>query len=233
MLETMREHGRRRLDEKQETASAHQALLAWSTSLVREASPALQGPDQPVWIDRLVGEVDNLRRALSWALDNDPVSGLALTAPLANFWWLHAVDQGGTARFRSTSFLSEGAAWSKRMIAAAGSHAPPKARARAQMALGGLLQVRLGEFDESVRRLTEAIQLFKEIGDQRGEGWAEFYYGVAAWGQIPDYEVVRHVERAVEFLRDAGDVAGVALSTLLLASSLWTHGHLDRARPLG
>lgn len=231
MLETMQEHGRRRLDENQETASAHQALLAWSTSLVREASPALQGPDQPVWIDRLVGEVDNLRRALAWALDNDPVSGLALTAPLANFWWLHAVDQGGTARFRSTSFLAEGAAWSKRMIAAAGSHAPPKARARAQMALGGLLQVRLGEFDESVHRLTEAIQLFKELGDQRGEGWAEFYYGVAAWGQIPDYEVVRHFERAVEFLGNAGDAAGVALSTLLLASSLWTSGHLDKARP--
>ena len=229
ILETMQVHGRDLLEAGGETHAVNSALLVWAINFAREANAKLQGDDQQRWVDRLVLDVDNLRTALRWAIDHDPVAGLSLTVALGNFWWLHGVDRAGVSTYRSTSFLSEGRRWIRAMLDAAGAEAPPRLRARAQMTLGGLLQVRLGECDDAMIRLAEARELFSQVDDVRGEAWATFYFGVVAWGILPDEELPGLFQRALELHRASGDAAGVGLAELLHGFSLLRLGRSDEA----
>lgn len=218
MLETVREHGERLLDEQGETDRLRDAHLRWVAALAREAGRQLQGPDQQLWVDRLETERANTRAALAWALETDPVTGLNITGPIARFWWLH-------------SHLREGAEWSTRMLEAAGD-VPAKIRARALTALGGLLQIRIGEWDEALERLEEAKELCRTLGDARAEGWATFYRTVAALSAADSFsheEMKRGFGEARELFTSAQDPAGMAYSSLMMVYADLPE-HPERAR---
>ncbi len=59
-------------------------------ALAEEAEPALVGPDQVGWLDRLEQEHDNLRAALRWSAERGDVEREArLCAALWRFWYYH------------------------------------------------------------------------------------------------------------------------------------------------
>ncbi len=125
LLETVRQYGWERLEEAGEATAARRRHAAYYLSLAEEAEPALTGPDQGRWLQRLDREYDNLRAALRWARDGgeqEQESGLRLAAALWRFWYVRGRQ-------------SEGRQWLEDLLAVGGSGdgagAPTIARAGA------------------------------------------------------------------------------------------------------
>ena len=105
LLETVRQYGLQQLERTGEAVQVRDRHLHWCVALVEQAAPALQGPEQAMWLARLAREHDNLRAALQWALDrglSEP--GLRLGSGLWQFW-------------RSRSHLGEGRHWLMALLA--------------------------------------------------------------------------------------------------------------------
>ncbi|MDP9371880.1 MAG: protein kinase, partial [Chloroflexota bacterium] len=99
MLETIREFGLEHLAASGEETAVRQAHAAYVLALVERAEPALTGPEQGIWFDRLEIEHDNLRAALAWTLDRRAADvALRLGAAPWRFW---------SAR----GYLAEGRGW--------------------------------------------------------------------------------------------------------------------------
>ena len=82
LLETIRQYAQDRLEEAGETDTVGRRHAAHYSALAEEAGPHLRAADQLAWIARLAPEFDNLRVALTWALDHDDLD-LALTLIVA------------------------------------------------------------------------------------------------------------------------------------------------------
>ncbi len=68
MLETIREYALERLTERGEAPAMQLAHALYFRDMAERAEPALRGPDQVAWLDRLEEEQANLRAALAWCL---------------------------------------------------------------------------------------------------------------------------------------------------------------------
>ena len=136
MLETIREFALERLVARGDGEAVRRRHAAFYLVLAEEAEPGLLGPQQREWLERLDSERDNIRAALSWALEaGEAEVGLRIGSALWRFWQLrnHEVE----ARERLEELLALGS----------GS---PSTRAKAQTMIGSLSFV-LGDF-ETARR---------------------------------------------------------------------------------
>jgi predicted ATPase/DNA-binding SARP family transcriptional activator len=87
MLESLRDYGLERLQERGEWHDARAAHLAWCMNLATWAQTESVGPDQLHCLERLDREHDNLRAALTYGVAHDPVSALQLAVTLFPSWW--------------------------------------------------------------------------------------------------------------------------------------------------
>lgn len=217
MLETIREYGAEQLRDAGEEQDTRRAHLEWILALVREGGRELEGRNQVAWLRRFRTEIDNIRSALRWARDHDPVAGATIIAAISRFYWMYATESDSTAMSDSTSYLREGYEWGTTMLDAAGDDLPPKLRARLQLAIGGLLCIRIGRFDEALERLDEAAKIFEADGDTRNLGWATFYRGCATFSvDSSRSESLEIFEQSVALHTEAQDMFGMLVGSLLL-----------------
>jgi tetratricopeptide (TPR) repeat protein len=162
--------------------------------LAEAAAAAWNGPEQEAWLERLELEHDNLRAALSWALDRRETEIAArLGAALWRFWNTH-------------SHLSEGRRWLAAILALPG--APPPA-ARAQMLNGaGAMAYMQGDYADAMARHEESLHLRRSLGDLRGVADSLNNLGLVAH-DLGDYERARVLlEESLALKRDLDDRAG-------------------------
>ena len=192
--------------------------------MAESAEPRLEGPEQVVWLGRLESDHDNLRAALRWSLDaGDIEAGLRLGSALSLFW-----DTRGHVR--------EGREWLDELRARA--REAPSASAVGRRALARVLdgaartRARASEFAEEMELLTEALGLWRELGDKRGiaealDNLADVtrLSGDRAKGRIL-------VEESLALFRELGDRRGTAHALNNLAISLNDSGDHARARAL-
>jgi hypothetical protein len=235
MLETIRQFGHEMAVEHGEEETVSRAHLTWLAELARTGGRQLEGPNQLEWLARFQVEIGNIRAGFTWAQDHDPVAGCAIAGSLTRFFWMNAMEADTHRMTDSRSFLAEGYEWSLRLLEAAGDHLPAKLRARLLSGVGGMLCVRSGRLEEGMQLLGEARQIFDELNDQRGLGWALFYDGLAGWGIRSTGETTGLFERSLACQKKAEDPAGQMFSELLLGSILVIAGrdmegknHLDR-----
>ncbi|MFJ9369679.1 BTAD domain-containing putative transcriptional regulator [Nocardia sp. NPDC101769] len=89
MLETVREYGRRRLDESGETTATLRAHAEYFRDLAEQAQPQLRGAGQMTWLRRLSDDRDNLDTALRFCCTaTEPDSAARIGAALGMFWGL-------------------------------------------------------------------------------------------------------------------------------------------------
>lgn len=256
MLETIRDFGRRRLEESGLMSNIGRRHLHYYRDQVKEAEPYLLGPDPADWVDRLDAELPNLRAALRHALDTgESESGLRLAASLWRFWFLRG-------------HLREGRSWLEELLAMEPDAQTP-VRAKAYSALGGLVYW-LTDHIATEFAYQSALDIHRELGDKEGKAEAMYNLafvpamtnqhqearqrfeaslaaakeagvpGLVARNQIPlgiaattsgdPHAAVDYLEEALNFFRQDGDSFHVAWATGALGKAYLALGRIDEAR---
>ena len=197
MLETIREYGLECLAASQEETAVRRAHAAYYLAVVEAAAPALTGPDQALWLDRLEHEHDNLRAALQWTEEcGDAEHGGRLAGALCEFWLMRG-------------HLREGRAWLRRLLRL--TAASPRSRVRAQALTGaGHLAHNLGDYAAAGTLFEESLALWRDRGDTRGIATALNNLGWMAVrrGAYPAARALS--EESLALWREVGDAGGMA-----------------------
>jgi predicted ATPase/class 3 adenylate cyclase/DNA-binding CsgD family transcriptional regulator len=153
LLETVRQYAAEKLGESGEAESVRSRHRDYYTSLAAEVD-APAGSDYEHRIDRAETEIDNLRAAFSWSLENSDIElALALASALQPLW---------LARGR----IREGLAWFDAALADLDAHhlgVATVVRARA-LADRALLAIYAGAA-ESVEQAQQAVAIAREVDD--------------------------------------------------------------------
>ena len=152
MLETIREYALERLAERGDGESVRRRHAGFYLPLAEEAEPALLGPQQLSWLERLDAERDNLRAALTWAAElGEAEVGLRIAAPLWRYWQLRGSE-------------TEGREHLERLLAQNSGSKMARAKAQARIVSLAIMQ---GDH-EAVRRFGEAsLVAHRQVGDDR------------------------------------------------------------------
>ena len=168
LLETLRQYARQRLDAGGAAPAAHARHAAVYLALAEAAAPALHGPRQRRWLDRLEAEHDNLRAALRWLLDReDPDGAVRLGWALRWFWEIRG-------------HAAEGRRWLAGVLAHPGLPARPALHARALAAAGKLALARQ-DYGAARPLLAAGLDLYRGLGDPAGAAAAARDLGVATF----------------------------------------------------
>lgn len=218
MLEPVRQYGWSRLAESGDSDCMRRLHAAWFLDLAERAEPELRGARQASWLERLEREHDNLRAALSWALEKRGAEfGLRLAGALGEFWHLHG-------------HLSEGRRWLDAALAS-GEDLSAFARAKA-LARVGYIAWEQGDYERSLAFSERSLMLARELGDAEIVAAALSNLGWAALFQNDLQRASTLTEEAISLQRALGDAVEVARSLLILGLAAHARHDYERAMTL-
>ena len=209
VLGTLREFaaGRSAAGERAELEARH---VAHYFQLAERAEPELTSRDAALWLARLDADHPNLRAALD-SLGRSK-EAVRLTLALWRFWFVRGHFEEANTRLRHALELDVDGA----------------RRAETLYKLGAIVLSR-GDTTESARLFSEALILYRSIGDRRGEARALTALGHAE-GDDGEWELARdYYERAAALWRELDDEPGVADVLNDLASLLVRAGQAAQA----
>jgi len=220
MLETIHEFALEKLEESSNAEAIRRGHAEYFLALAEEAEPGLWGPEDAAWLDRLEPEHDNMRAALSWAIEHEEAElALRLGGALRWFWYMEG-------------YYGEGRRW---LEAALGKDwgAAAGARARALEGVGWLASSQ-GDLDRAQAAAEEGLKLSTEagLGDVVVADFQNVL-GEAVGRQRGDYEwAAELLEESLALHREAGDSRGVAWSLGNLANVSSDRGNFEQAKEL-
>jgi predicted ATPase/DNA-binding SARP family transcriptional activator len=255
MLEIVREYARERLGQDDALRHRH---MEYFVALAEEAEPELRGRDQPTWFARIEDELDNLREALSFALETrDASSALRLVVGIRRFWQIHghlaegrdaldaalALTPDEPSELRSQALNMAGilageqgdfeAARASFNAALDDAHAVGAKRAISSALVNlGNLAFFSGDLDAARGLYTESIEYFRSLGDLRGEALANENVGLMALTADDIPEAVTWLTAAVELARAGGDDREIGAASRSLAAALLEVEKADEAENL-
>jgi predicted ATPase len=214
MLETIRELARERLHASEDAGEVERRHAHYFVELAERAEPELKGAEQPVWLERLEDDHDNLRASLDWFLEHDePEPALRLAVGVYWLWYTHG-------------HVSEGRRWLRRALEAA-PDTPSEVRAKA-LDDAGYLAMEQGEFEEARRLLEASLACAKEVGAISTAALAAAHLSHAR--ERTGGDGVGIAEEGLALARESGDLFSLAIALNCLANVL-VAGDLERARP--
>jgi len=218
MLETVRQYAAERLRVNGEEARWRTRHLAWSVALAEEFWQGVEGPEQDALFARIAGALDNLRAAVAWAIESDPVQGIRLAFHVWSF-----MDLRG--------HVSEGRKWLTRLLEVCPADASTLDRARALRA-AAQLAISQGDYLAADSQLQESIALYREINDPRDMVRALLSQArlKVELAQYPEAEVL--AREAIDRAPDAVGMLNVNNSRFYLALALHGQGRWAAAREL-
>jgi predicted ATPase/DNA-binding response OmpR family regulator len=204
MLQTIRDYAWERLEQSGELALMRSRHARHYIELAEAACDGLSGAGQIVWLSRLERELVNLRAALAWAHEaREPGLLLQLAGALWNFWHLHGHQR-------------EGRRWLAEALSAGAQHSPAY-RARALYGMGWLAYDQ-GDVAQAARFHREGLELFRQVGDNRGVAETLRGLGELMLSQRDFAHAQALFEQSLAFSRDLGHPEGQA----------WSLNHLGR-----
>ena len=222
MLETIHEYAREKLEASGEAEEVRRLHAEFFLSLAEEAEPELIGPDQLACLERLEAEHDNMRAALSWSLEREPATAFRLAGMLARFWEIR-------------SYFSEGSRWVEAALRLSGrpnTITEPATRAKLLSEAGTFAYYR-ADFDHATALHGEALELYRELGDDSGVAFALMCLG-AQYGEKGDHERgAPFFEEALALSRRIGDRRNIVMTLQNLADVERQRGNYERAKTLG
>ncbi|MDP9316517.1 MAG: tetratricopeptide repeat protein [Chloroflexota bacterium] len=176
----------------------------------------LYGREQARWLAHLEREHDNLRAALSWAIERGAVEhALRLAAALEHFWYLHG-------------YWTEGRAWLARVLAQSDPAAPTQVRGCVLLAAGELADAQC-DYPQAMAFYEESLTLFRELGDDLHIALAIQGLAHVALNQR-NYEQARTLfEASLPLLRVNGNNLSIGRALHGLGDVLLMQGNLELA----
>jgi predicted ATPase len=215
MLETIRNYAGERLDESGDSEQLRHRHAEAFLALAEESVPHLRSADPTEWLDRVGVEHDNLRAALTeFEARGESQLVLRLAGSLASFWFLREHVVEGRLRLDS---------------AIAADDRPTAARARALNGASLMAQT-CGDFTAGREFATEALTLYRRLGDDSGVATSTRLLGHAAVDLSDWVTAQQHFDESLHLFRELGDENAVLMTTDILAYAYYRLG--DRARTL-
>jgi DNA-binding CsgD family transcriptional regulator len=190
MLETVREFGLEQLAASGEADAIRRRHAAWCIALAIRAEPALLGPEQRRWTERLEHEHANLRAAHAFYAEHGQAApALRMAGVLWVFWFLRG-------------HLREGNEWLMQALAIAGEASPPD---RVQALWGaGMLVWAQGDFERAEALGRQARALAEQHTLVFGEATALYLLFLSIEMQDRADEAIGLGEATVARMREAG-----------------------------
>ena len=217
LLETVREYGREALARRGDAHEYRARHARFYAALAAEAESHLTTARRPQWTAVLQLDLDNLREALSWSAEGDPMLHLRIAGTLCWFWY-------------SSGLWTEARRWLDAALALPAAAEPTPERASVLFAAGALASLQ-GQPATARPWLYECASLAQSSGDERLEAYA-FNYLAMTYGQEGDARTVSLAERALSWATRTGDLYCQRLALLILGTYSARIGELDRARAL-
>ena len=219
MLEPMRQYAAEKLGEIGEADDVLDRHAEFFVILAEEAEAALLGTNQGAWLDKLQTEHDNIRAALSWALeDGEAALGLRIAGALVEYW-------------AARGHYEEGRGWLEALLAKEGE-ALPQTRAKALETVGWLAQDQ-GDLERADAAANEGLDVCAEA--ELGSAVKARFLRIlemGAWHR-GDYARTREVaEQSLTLSREIGDMRGMAYSLTSLGNVASAQGDGERALEL-
>jgi non-specific serine/threonine protein kinase len=220
MLETIRDYARERLEESGEAEAVRRAHAEYFLALAEKAEPMLWGAEDAAWLDRLDQEHDNMRAALSWAIEHEEATlALRVSGALRWFWYMEG-------------YYGEGRRWLEAALGKNWGAAAAEARARALEGVGWLAAGQ-GDLDRAQAAAKEGLKLSTEAG--LGKVIAADLQNVLGdtARHRGDYEWAEELlTESLALHRKAGYIRGVAWSLGNLANVSSDRGNYEQAKRL-
>src|SRR5215211_2626477 len=217
MLETVHEFAREKLGQSPEAEEIKRIHAQYFLILAEEADPELRGPDQLEWLERLEAEHDNMRAALSWALERKEAEvALRLGGAL---WWY----------WSTRGYDGEGRRWLEGALAMDG-RGSPEVRAMA-LAGAGALAVGQGDLDRAEEACQEGLEL---LANEASEAKLRLLVGSGfmALEREEHGQATQLFEESLALSREMGDTWWLASTLLSLALVAHSGGDSERATEL-
>jgi len=216
LLETIRQYALAKLASGGDEAATRRRHAQYFRALAETAERMLLTRDQPLWLNRLHVELDNLRAVVAWSQTpgGDAEDGLQLASTLRDYWQSHGP-------------LSEGLAWLEAGLET-DRGVSPVVRARA-FVCAGWLAVAAGEYGRSERHHAAGLAISQVIQDRLGGAWALCGLGYAAWcrGRYDQAQSWLEVSRAT--FQGTDDVFGLGTAIFYLAETARARGDYPAA----
>jgi predicted ATPase/class 3 adenylate cyclase/Tfp pilus assembly protein PilF len=220
MLETVHEFAREKLQGSGEAEQIKRVHAEYFLTLAEEAYPELKGTNQLEWLERLEAEHDNMRAALSWALERKKVEvALRLGGAL---WWFWSVR----------GYESEGRRWLEAALAIEGRDSP-EVRAMALAGVGSLVSQQ-GDYDRAQEACEEGLELLEHEGREPSEAKMVHLFGSGylAWEREEHGQAQQVFEESLALSREMSDAWWLANSLSGLALVSQSRGDYERATEL-
>lgn len=190
MLETLRHFARERLIESGDATELRDRHLAWFVQTCAPLEPLLEGPELRATLVSIDGQVDDLRAAMRWALDESgrPDDALAIVSPSAWYWILRAR-------------VSEALTWVGEALRA--DTATPHGQLRGWWATMQLLAHHRAQHDRLEHAWHAASAIAAEIDEAPAQARIATWWGSHLVFNRPDQGIA-----VLEAARDACDAAG-------------------------
>jgi predicted ATPase/class 3 adenylate cyclase len=219
MLETIRDFARERLLESGKAPELRERHAAWYLALAERVQPDIMGSEKGRWLDLLDQEHDNLRAAITWAIETDQVeTAMRLVSALWRFWQMRG-------------HLAEGLALAMRAVEMPDAEQYPECQARALDAAGGLAYW-MADGETASGFYERELELQRRLGNRAGEAWTlyslaftDMYSGAATGNAFDPHNLARarpRMEEAVRIYREIGDRVGTAQALWGQANITWS-----------
>jgi predicted ATPase/DNA-binding XRE family transcriptional regulator len=218
ILETIREYGLEMLAASGTEAATRERHARFFLDLAEEAETHLASAVEPIWLDRLEAEHDNLRIAFAWFSEHGLTEhGLRLAGAMWLFWYYRG-------------YLTEGRRWLE-LVLQPGEGADSPARAKALLGLGALAHFQ-GDEQRSAEVLEESLALSRRHGDAWTAAFALTVMGNLAEDQGDYPRAGALFEEARDLFENQNDAVNSAVTIYHLGVVAYGRGDLEKASSL-
>jgi predicted ATPase len=217
MLETIHEYATERLSARGEVESIRILHADYFAHMAEAAEKEMRGARQEYWFARLRAEQNNLHSVFTWSFNgNGNEHGLRLAASLQEYWYYNGL-------------AVEGRRWIDLGLARSTNAAP--ALLAGVLRCAGHIAYTLSDLRRGKELLHRALDLYKQLGDERNAAWSMVFLGGLFMEDPLEYlQGIALCTQGLEVFRKLEDKPGTACALNNLGELARLQGDYEAAR---